>query len=80
MSWLLNGFLSNYPAKSEVYVFTCVRLFVCLSSCLFVCLHDNLKNNGLVLMKFIKMRDNNIGKNPLNFGRDPEEIPSGSRA
>ena len=31
-------------------------------------------------MKFGGLTDNDIGKNPLNFGYDPEEILSVSRA
>ena len=75
------------PAKSRVYVFTSIRLFVCLSVCLFVSFfvfnEITRKANGPILMKFGIMTDNDIGKNPLNFGHDsdldPEEILSVSR-
>ena len=33
-----------------------------------------------MLVKFGGMKDDGIGKNSLNFGRDPEEILSVSRA
>ena len=32
------------------------------------------------MKKFGSMTDNNIGTNPLNFGHDPEEILTASRA
>ena len=46
------------------------------SVCLFVCYQYNSKANGLIiLMKFGSMTDNNIGKNPLKFGDDPDLRP-----
>ena len=48
-----------------------VFLSVCLSVYLFVCEQDNSKSYGPILMKFDSITDNDVGKNPLNFGHDP---------
>ena len=44
------------------------------SVCLFVCLFVNgiTQTIGSISMKFGSMTDNDVGKNPLKFGHDPD--------
>ena len=51
---------------------------VCLFVCVFVRSFVDRKTQKLMdrfFMKFGRMTDNDIGKNPLNFGHDPDHDP-----